>query len=293
MDDILVWDGGLIKPALSPNKLFVPPQSSSFKKNNSIDIKVAVKTIGNLPSLLLPKGIEYTSNEARVVKAYDFFFQGLEVWLQNLVLKQALNPAAMQTGWKHFQGHAAMDAALLNLISGLHPRVPSFQKACPEKEAPSIIWLVALAIDTANVLKESGLMLDPDLVKNNFYGRSILIGKNDYCLNNITLLDQWDEQIRQETLTKTAKKKRTQAVYTWKDCPITYLCKVAAHQAKWDPDFDEQYWQPYSQITRYWTRKIRDNKILQAGCLLPNGDLFITGLGKKIPTSVKLSLGFG
>lgn len=261
-------------------------------EQNQIDINVAVRTIGNLPSLLLPKDMKYTKNELELVKAYEFFFQGQEVWLRNLVLKQALNPAAIETDWKHFQGHAAINAALLDLISGLHPRVPVFQEACPEKEAPSIIWLTAIALDTADALKSSGLMLDPD-VGDDFLGYSTLLGKSEYCKFSQALLESCDESIRSNDPNKPSKKGKSQTVYNWKDDPITYLCKVATRQAMWNKDFDEQYWQPYSKTRRYWIRKIRDNKILQAACLLPNGDIFITGQGKKIPKSVKPSLGFG
>jgi len=259
---------------------------------NEIDIKAAVKKIGILPSLLLSTSIEYSPNETKLIKSYEFFFQGLEVWLQNLSLKQALNPAAVQTNWKYFQGHAAMDAALLDLISGLHSRVPFLQEAFPEKEAPSVIWLMALYIDTANVLKESGLILDQDIGKRNFLGKPILVGKNDIYLGNVTLLNKSDEQI--QGLSKAiVENKQTQKGDDWKDCLVTYLCKVATSQAISDPGFDEQYWQPYFRTIRSWTRKIRDNKILQAGCLLPNGDLFVTGLGKKIPKSIKQNHEFG
>lgn len=262
---------------------------------NEIDIKAAVKTIGILPSLLLSTSIEYSPNETKLIKSYEFFFQGLEVWLQNLSLKQALNPAAVQTNWKYFQGHAAMDAALLDLISGLHSRVPFLQEAFPEKEAPSVIWLMALYIDAGNVLKESGLILDQEIGKRDFLGKPILVGKNDIYLGNVTLLNKSDEQI-EGTSEEIVKSELTQRGYgwkDWKDCLVTYLCKVATCQAILDSDFDKQYWQPYSRTIRYWTRKIRDNKILQAGCLLPNGDLFVTGSGKKIPKSIKQNHGFG
>ena len=263
-----------------------------MKNLDDMDIKVAVKTIGILPSLLLSPSIKYSENETKLIKSYEFFFQGLEVWLENLSLKQSLNPAAVETNWKHFQGYAAMDAALLDLISGLHPRVASLQEAFSGKEAPSAIWLMALYINTANTLKESGLILEQDSDKRNFLGKPFLVGKNDIYLDNIAVLNKSDEQI-QGTSEKIVEKKLTPRIYEAKDCLISYLQKVAVHEAIRDSDFDSQYWKPYYKTISYWTRKIRDNKVLQAACLLPNGDLFVTGSGKKIPKSIKPTRGFG
>jgi hypothetical protein len=46
-----------------------------MKNLDDIDIKVAVKTVGILPSLLLSPSIEYSENETKLIKSYEFFFK--------------------------------------------------------------------------------------------------------------------------------------------------------------------------------------------------------------------------
>ena len=242
-----------------------------------IDINQAIISIGKLPELVMPKGVCFeTPNEKQLIRLYKYFYGGLEAWLKHLVLHQTLTPEAIFTDWKHFQGHAFLDASLLNLITGLHPRLSILQGSSQGDITPVEIWFYAMAINCEICLTNSGIL-----------GKSSITGKVDYQEHNLALLERFNEhEIRLQPAKENPDKPHSYEI-DFKECPTTFLNTLASELASQDEDFDKDYWQPYDKTVKRWTRKIRENKYLQAACLLPSGELFFTGENKKIPSSVR------
>ncbi len=250
-----------------------------------LSIDTAVRSISKLPELLIPKGVYFeTPGEKQIINESKYFYRGLEEWLKHFILHKALTPEAIITDWKHFQGHAVLDSSLLTLITGLYPRHPLLQEACQGDDAPVVIWFYAMAINCEIALTNAGIL-----------GKPSLTGKVDYQKNNFALLERYNEH----TIRLQPPKENPNALPTdeidFKESPITALIALASKLASQDEGFDKDYWQPYYSTEKRWTRKIRENKHLQAGCLLPSGELFVTGENKKILPSVRSSIskGFG
>jgi hypothetical protein len=250
-----------------------------------IDINQAVVSISKLPELVLPKGVCFeTPGEKQIINQCKYFYRGLEAWLKHFVLHKALAPEVIFTDWKHFQGRAVLDSSQLTLITGLYSRLPLLQESCPGDDAPVKIWFRVMAINCEIVLTKSGIL-----------GKSSLTGKVDYQKNNLALLERYNEHtIRIHPPEENSDAPPTDEI-DFEESPETYLDALASQLASQDEDFDKDYWQPYYSTKKRWTRKIRENKHLQAGCLLPSGELFLTGENKKIPPSVRSSVskGFG
>ena len=250
-----------------------------------LSIDTAVRSVSKLPELVLPRGVYFEApNEKQIINSCKYFYRGLEEWLKHFILHKALAPEAIFTDWKHFQGQAVLDSSLLTLITGLYPRHPLLQKACQQDDAPIIIWLHVMSINCETLLTDTGIL-----------GKSSLTGKVDYQRSNLALLERFNEHTIRIHPPKGNPDTLPTSEIDFKESPETYLEALASDLASQDEDFDKDYWRPYYNTKKRWTRKIRENKHLQAGCLLPSGELFLTGENKKIPPSVRSSIskGFG
>lgn len=247
-----------------------------------LNLEAAVKSVKYLPNLLLPKDVAFEMlGEKEIVRTYEYFYQGLELWLEHLVLHKTLAPEAIFTNWKHFQAHAELDTALLQLATGLHPRIPWLQENFTGEDGPTMLWFYAMSIKCRNTFIESGLL-----------GKPSLSGKVEFQLHNLVLLDRLNEHSIHVYLPDKEVDTRITDRIQFTDCPETYLAMLASDLTRHDNDFAEGYWQPYERTKRRCTRKIRSNPKLQGGILLPNGELFRTGQDKKIPPSFRKK-GFG
>jgi hypothetical protein len=250
-----------------------------------INLDTAVRSISTLPELLIPKDIFFESpSEKQIIIQCKYFYRGLEEWLKHLVLKQSLCSEALFTDWQHFQGHAVLESSSLNLITGLYPRVPLLQEACSGENAPVEIWFMRMFINCKIALMDCGIL-----------GKSSLTGKVDFQKNNFELLDRYNEH----TIRVLSPEENADTPFIdeldFFESPDTVIIALASELASQDEDFDKDYWQPYYKTEKRWIRKIRENKHLQSGCLLPSGELMLTGVKKKIPPSVRSSVskGFG
>lgn len=252
-------------------------------KETETNIDTAVNLISKLPELVIPTGVCFeTPNEKQIINAFKYFYRGLAEWLKHLILHKTLDPQALYTDWKHYQGHAVLDSSLLTLITGLYPRTPVLQEVIQEDNAPVIIWFRAMTINCKTALTDAGIL-----------GKPSLTGKVDYQRHNLALLERYNES----TIRLQAPKENPDILPTgeidFEECPEAYLNTLASELASQDEDFDKDYWQPYYRTKKRWTRKIRENKHIQAACLLHSGELFVTGEKKKIPPSVRSSFGKG
>jgi hypothetical protein len=244
-----------------------------------LSINTAVKAISKLPELVIPREVVFeTPEEQKIINNSKSFYRAKGEWLKHLVLHQALAPEAIFTTWKHFQGHAILDSSLLTLITGLHSRLPILQESCPRIDAPVVIWFQAMIINCRTTFIQEGLL-----------GKSNIIGKVKWYQNELALLEVFNEHIIRIQPPKENPNAVPNGEIDFRERPETYLKTLASELASQDEDFDKDYWQPYSKTRKRWIRKIRDNKHLQMGCLLPSGELYITGGNKKIPSSVRHS----
>lgn len=225
----------------------------------------------------LPKGVLFeTPQEKTIIKTYRYFYKGLSVWLDHLVLRERLNPEAIFTSWQYFQPHAQIYAAYLDLLTGVHPR--SFLSE--HFESPLQAWASLVYLQSKELVSNSGLL-----------GLPVICGKSELSSNNLERLERLDD--REITLVPPVGHEAKRTTRLWHESPEDYLSVLASDIAEQDPNFDEEYWIPYRKALRRWERKIRDCKKLQTGCLLPSGELFVTGKGQKIPKQIKETKGFG
>ncbi len=244
-----------------------------------LSIDTAVRAISKLPELVMHKDVVFeTREEQKIINNSKSFYRAKEEWLKHLVLHQALDSEAIFTDWKHFEGHAVLDSALLTLITGLYPRLPTLQESYPRIDAPVVIWFQAMIINCRTTFIQQGLL-----------GKPSIIGKVEWHQNELTLLEVFNECIISIHPPEENSKALPIGEIDFRERPETYLQALASELASQDEDFDKDYWQPYYKTKKRWTRKIRDNKHLQRGCLLPSGELHITGGNKKIPSSVRRS----
>lgn len=246
-------------------------------KIKAINLESAVETIGRLPDMFIPAGINFdTKGERELIKMYKFFYKGKREWLKHFVLKQSLNPEVLISNWKYYKPHGMLASNRLNLITGLYPCSPELQQNDLGENAPIVIWLLSEWYDCEIALKESGIL-----------GKSKVAGKVDYLNTNFQLLDG----LNQNTITlkepDEGKENMPNALLDFKESPGYFLSVLAGELISQNSDFDKDYWQPYERCQKRWIRKIRDCKYLQTGCLLETGELFITGERKKIPDSVR------
>lgn len=243
-----------------------------------ITLEQVVEFVEILFDYQLPEGILYeTLNEKKLIKAYRYFYKGVRMWLEHLVLRKRLDIEAITTNWQYFQPHAQIDAAHLELITGVQPR--SFLADC--FDSPLHMWGSFMVNECKQTISESGL-LD---------GVPVIRGKAEIVSYNLERLKLFDE--REFTFIPPANHRVSKITLLWHKSPRDYLNALASDIAEKDPDFDQEYWIPYQKAISRWERKLRDCNKLQAGHLLPNGELFITGKGQKIPKQFKDIKGFG
>jgi len=247
--------------------------------HDSLDLASVVKFVEFFPDYLLPQNIAFEMpNERKLIKAYRYYYKGIKIWLEHLVLKERLNPEATDTDWKYFQPHAQIKAALLDLATGVH--------ACSwigddhdYFESPLIMWGNLLAIQAREALFESlGLT-----------GIPALQGKVEFAEHNLLLLKKFDETEPGRGLLQVCpiEQQPSNSTLDWNCDAETYLISLASDIAKNDSDFDKAYWIPFRSSYSLWTRKIRDCEQLHTACLLPNGDLFMTQKGQKLPKQLR------
>lgn len=242
-----------------------------------LTIEQVVKSVEFFPDYHLPRGVLFeTTNEKQIIKTYRYYYKGLRVWFDHLVLKQSLAPEAILTDWKYYQPHAQIYAAYLNLATGVHPR--SF--LAEHFESPLQAWVSLVYLQCNQALSNSGLL-----------GLPVIQSKVESTSHNLERLKQFDE--RMITSIPPANHTAIKSTVFWHESPEDYLTILASDIAKQDPDFDTDYWVPYRKELRRWERAVRDCNKLQSIHLLPNGKLFITGKGKTIPKQFRETKGFG
>lgn len=244
----------------------------------SLDLKEIVKLVEFFPDYLLPQGIAFEMpNERKLIKAYRYYYKGIRVWLEHLVLKERLKPEAIDTDWKYFQPHAQINAALLDLATGVHAR--SWISDPDYFESPAILWGNLLGIRVREALFESlGLT-----------GVPALQGKVEFAEHNQLLLTEFDKTESGRGLLQVCpiEQQPSNSTLDWNCDAETYLISLASDIAKNDSNFDEAYWIPFRKSYSFWTRKIRNCEHLHTAYLLPNGDLFVTQKGQKLPKQLK------
>jgi hypothetical protein len=252
-----------------------------------INLESAVETIGILPDMFIPAGINFdTKGEREIIKHYRSVYKGLREWLKYLVLKQSLNPELiMFKKWQYYEPHAKLSSSLLDLITGLYPRLPELQEDDLGENAPVLIWLESQRLECEIVLKGSGILDKPKIP-----------GKVDFINEQFDFLDGLSQNIldgSSQNAIKRVDPNESRQENMWyvpldfKEAPEAFLSALAAELASIDRNFDKDYWRPYEKCKKRWLREIRDNKYLQAGCVLETGELVMTGKGKKLPKPVR------
>lgn len=249
--------------------------------HDSLDLASVVKLVEFFPDYLLPQDIAFEMpNERRLIKNYRYYYKGMRVWLEHLVLKERLNPEATDTNWKYLQPHAQINAAFLDLATGVHAHSwigdPDYFDYF---ESPLIMWGNFLAVRAREALFESlGLT-----------GIPALQGKVEFAEHNLLLLTKFDETESGRGLLQVCpiEQQPSDSTLDWNCDAETYLISLASDIAKNDSDFDGTYWIPFRKSYSLWTRKIRDCNQLHAACLLPNGDLFVTQKRQKLPKQLR------
>lgn len=243
-------------------------------------------TVGELISLIkffpdchLPKDILFESyNEKKLIKTYKNFYKGLSVWLEHLAAKKRLSLELVSTNWRYFEPHAQIHNAQLNLATGVHSRSILYDYF----ESPVHVWGSLIYIECKDILNSSGL-----------FGKPLIDGKVETIAHNLERHRRFDERKITAIPLLNHHEAGKSSTYSWDESPQDYLTVLASDIAQQDPDFDRDYWVSYKKTVSKWERKIRDCEWLQAGYLLPNGDLFITEKGKTIPKQFKSQKGFG
>jgi hypothetical protein len=246
-----------------------------------VDLASAVEAIGILPDILISDDINFdTVGERAIIKSHKYLYKGLKEWLKHLVLKESLNPEVFQSKWKYYQPHAMLSYNLLNLITGLHPRIPELQQDNLGKNAPIIIWFLSQRYECKKSLKASGIL-----------GKPSISGKNDFMKQRFDLLDGFGQDSIRLINPHESQESMQTFLIDFEEAPVTYLESLAARliNKEKDSNFDIDYWKPYEFLQRRYIRKIRDDKHLQSECVLNTGERFRTGKGKKIPNSARNS----
>lgn len=236
-----------------------------------ITLEQVVEFVEVLFDYQLPKGILFeTPAEKKLIKTYRYFYKGLRVWLEHLVLKKRLEPEATFTNWKYYQPHAEIYDAYLVLAAGVHSRSFIYDFF----DEPFHVWGSLMVHQCRQVINTSGLL----------GGNPIIHSKSEIFSHNLARTKQFDDG---GITTIPPAENWSKSTLYWSESPVDHLTAVASDLAKNDLDFDEQHWIPYRRRVNFWRRKLKDCKHIQAGYILPNGDLFVTGKGKKIPKHLK------
>ena len=233
-----------------------------------ITLEQVVEFVEVLFDYQLPKDILFeTPAEKKLIKTYRYFYKGLRVWLEHLVLKKRLAPEAIFTDWKYYQPHAEIYDAHLVLIAGIHPRSSVYDHF----DQPYHVWGSLMVHQCRQLISTSGLL----------GGNPVVHGKSETVSHNLARTKQFDNS--EITMTPPVEGLWTKSTLYWSESPVDYLVAVASNLAQNDRDFDEQHWIPYRRRVNLWRRKIRDCKSIQAAYILPSGELFVTEKGKKAP----------
>lgn len=239
-----------------------------------VSLEAVVSFVEVLFDQQLPKGVLFDEpGERRLIRQHQYFYKGLRMWFDHLILKQRLAPEAYLTDWKYYQPHAQIHAAQLELMTGVHDCSPV---AASYFDSPVHMWGSMLVHQCQQTIRVSGLL----------GGNPIVCGKAELIGHNLARTVLYDN--RDLTAIKSAETegKPFTRLY-WHENPEDYLTVTASDIARLDPDFDAQYWIPYRKSVNMWQRKMRDCKRLQAGYVLPNGELFQTQKGRKTPKKSK------
>ncbi len=246
---------------------------------NDLTVGELVSLIRSFPDCHLPKDILFeTANEKKLIKTYKYFYKGLSLWLENLAAKKRLSFELVSTNWRYFEPHAQIHNAQLDLATGVHSRSILYDYF----ESPVQVWGSLIYIQCKDILNGSGL-----------FGKLLIEGKVETIAHNLERLSQFDARNITAIPLLNHHEAGKSSTYSWDESPQDYLTVLASDIAQQDPDFDRDYWVPYKKTVSKWERKIKDCKWLQAGYLLPNGDLFVTARGRKIPKEFKSPKGFG
>jgi hypothetical protein len=256
-----------------------------------LTLEIAVEKIAQLPRIFISKEFrelaqlnqKVQEGVSQAVDSFDFYHESKSLWLRHLVLKEGLASKAINSDRKYFQPHAELSNNLLELIRGFHPRGGFLQQgAFPPQEEIIGWWLICETIKAEDAFTTSGIL-----------GQSTILGKREFRKNNSTVIASLEESIIENNLVLTEIKSTSEnklleqtTIIDFNKDPEGYIAHLAAQEASQNQDFDRQFWKPYIKRRRFWDRKIDDCSVLQLGCILPDGKLFITGHRQKLPISV-------
>ena len=244
---------------------------------NNVTLEELVFLIRLFPDCHLPEGISFeTVSEKEIIRIYRERYEGISIWLEHLAAKKPLSPDAESTNYKYFEPYARLYAAQLDLVEKVHPR----SILSDLFESPLDAWGFLIYFQCRNQLNDSGLL-----------GKLLDERKVETCNQELELLRRCNE--REITLIPSDNHQANKHPISLYESPKQFLTVLASDIAQQDPDFYWHCWVPYREKVSKWQRKIKDCKELQLVFLSPNGNLDMTGKGKKAPKLSNSHKGFG
>lgn len=270
----IMSDNGHVDPFSIKNQEILLAAKSTW---SNLTLGKIVSLISSFPDYHLPQDILFeTADEKKLIKDNRDYYQGVSVWLEKLAAEKPLSPDAESTNYKYFKPCAEIFAAQLDLITVVHPR----SVLSDYFESDFHAWGSFIHSHCRNQLNKSGLLGYP-------HGHGKTEGNN----NNSKLLQEHDE--REITLIPSDNNQSIKPHYSWYESPEQCLTDLASTIARQDPAFDRDCWVPYKKAVRRCDRKIKRCEELQLAFLSPDGNLYTTEKGKKVPKSFKSPKGFG
>lgn len=217
-----------------------------------------VYSIAELPKL--PQVCLTTPAELAIVRAEVSSWKEISLWLQNLVLYEALAPEAYEGDALYQMLNAYWLKALLELIRGVHatsgnPDIKAFS-------TPVDLWYHCVCKWAERELEDTGLFgLPPMIVPKRENYKAV----NQLCSSLEKLVWEPDD------------------CYTMDDYPEAIVFAEAQAIAKDDKGFRYRVLQPFLKEWRHIAKSVKNTKYLQDYCLLPHGAIFTTGKNRRLP----------
>lgn len=216
-----------------------------------------VATFPNLPHVFL-----LTEPEKQFFELERFAFKAISLWLQHLLLGEALAEKAFLTDMKYYQPDAELAEALFRLAVGVHPRTAN--PVIRQFNSPADLWFYSMGQFSQAGLGMAGLTNKP-----------ALMGKRELykdILKAISLLEDLSLPYQEEELSKFRNLTR-----------ILILEAQEITRARSNLDFQKDYFRPFLRKLKGSVNKNKNCKALQLPYLLPDGRLFWTGKNSKLP----------
>lgn len=201
-----------------------------------------------------------TAEEQAFVDLHRARWQAMSLWLRHLLLGEALVEEAYTTKALYLQPRAELMAAEFKLAVGVHSR--SAHPVIRNFESPSDLWFGCQIQLSYGMLQHSGL-LEPPKIK----------GKAEKLKGTRRFVDQLETYKFADWEEERATSQSAQLI----------LVIEAQDIAEVDASFDLIYYKPYLRQFKRCVNAEKNNKQLQDVYRLPDGQLYQTTKGGRLP----------